>query len=466
MGQPYTAADENAGGLGGLGVAAAGAGAFALFATLDVALVVAGRGLGVGREGGGGGGAMVVVAALAGLGAFAIVVEQAPGELHFGKEAGVFGTDETTEVIAALGKGVLETYQHTRGSYVFLAVEHVAETLVELGDVKNAAYLFPADAGIQKDLTHLIASVEEGDVHHEASELVDGVGAGMLTALDGECTMGMFPQCDTAFATFEGHGIGEVLDDARHDILEKACGDEVLDAIAESAALEQLVELVTKALGSGVGHVVGIVADGLPAGGIQAETFLVLETDAAKHSHGILTIDGDRVGGRNQQAVLQIADATTCGVENFACMQVLIERVAGIIATRSIFFKRAETGFEEGDVVIGVFLDMRFNAFNECQRIIDDDVHGCGPVALIIEWAFASIGVFGTHVFDKCLLAIRHIDQKVNVAIAFAQQFIAYTSSYKVNLPVEGRILMDDILDEMEGLFEFIHFRTKGSKWS
>jgi hypothetical protein len=25
---------------------------------------------------------------------------------------------------------------------------------------------------------------------------------------------------------------------------------------------------------------------------------------------------------------------------------------------------------------------------------------------------------------------------------------------------------MDDILDEMEGLFEFIHFRTKGSKWS
>lgn len=136
-------------GLGGLGVAAAGAGAFALFATLDVALVVARGGLGVGREGGGGGGAMVVVATLAGLGAFAIVVEQAPGELHFGKEAGVFGTDETTEVVAALGKGVLETYQYTRGSYVFLAVEHIAETFVELGDVKNAAYLFPADAGIQ-----------------------------------------------------------------------------------------------------------------------------------------------------------------------------------------------------------------------------------------------------------------------------------------------------------------------------
>ena len=179
--------------LGGLGVAAAGAGAFALFATLDVALVVAGRGLGVGREGGGGGRAMVVVATLAGLWTFAIVVEQAPGELHFGKEAGVFGTDETTEVVAALGKGVLETYQYTRGGYVFLAVEHIAETFVELGDVKNAAYLFPADAGIQKDLSHLIASIEEGDVHHEASELVDGVGAGMLTTLDGECTMGMFP---------------------------------------------------------------------------------------------------------------------------------------------------------------------------------------------------------------------------------------------------------------------------------
>ena len=257
-----------------------------------------------------------------------------------------------------------------------------------------------------------------------------------------------------------------MLDDARHDILEEACGDEVLDAITEGAALEQLVELVTKALGCSVGHVVGIVADGFPAGRIQVETFLVLETDAAKHSHGILTIDGDRVGRRNQQTVLQITDSTTCGVKHFACMQVLIERVAGIIATRSIFFKRAETGFEEGDVVIGVFLDVRFNAFNERQRIVDDDVHGCGPVALIIERAFASIGVFGTHVFDKCLLAIRHIDQKVNVAIAFAQQFIAYTSSYKVNLPVEGRILMDDILDEMEGLFEFIHFRTKGSKWS
>lgn len=105
---------------------------------------------------------------------------------------------------------------------------------------------------------------------------------------------------------------------------------------------------------------------------------------------------------------------------------------------------------------------MRFNAFNERQRIVDNDVHGSSPVALIIEWALASIGVFGTHVLDKCLLPIRHIDQKVNVAIAFAQQFIAYTSSYKVNLPVEGRILMDDILDEMEGFFEFIHFGRIG----
>lgn len=90
-----------------------------------------------------------------------------------------------------------------------------------------------------------------------------------------------------------------MLDDAWHDILEEACGDEVLDAIAEGAALEQLVEFVTKALGGCVGHIVGIVADGLPTGWIQAESFLMLETDAAKHSHGILTIDGDRVGGRN-----------------------------------------------------------------------------------------------------------------------------------------------------------------------
>ena len=332
------ATEDRGDGLGGLGVAAAGAGAFALLATLDVALVVAGGGLGIG-EWGGGIGAMVVVATWARLGAFAIVVEQAPGELHFGKEAGVLGTDETTEVVAALGKGILETYQHAWWRYVLFAVEHIAETFIEFGDVQYAANLFPTDACIQQDLSDLIATVQEGDIHHEACQLVDGVGARMLATLDAEGTMGMFPKGDTAFGTFEGHGVGEVLYDAWHDILEEACGDEVLDAIAEGAAFEQLVELVTEALGCGVGHIVGIVADGFPAGRIQMESFLVLETDAAKHAHGILTINGDRVGGRNQQAVLQIADATTCGVKHFACMQVLIKRVAGIIATRSIFFK-------------------------------------------------------------------------------------------------------------------------------
>ena len=277
--------------------------------------------------------ATFVFATLTWLWTFAIIIEQAPGQLGFRQQTGIFSSNEPTETVAVLCQGILEPGQDTWSGHVAFSFEHAAVAFVQIGDVQDTCNLLPSDSGLEENLFRFIPPADEGDIHHQASQLEDAIGARMFPFLHIEGKMGMLPYGNAFFCALDWFGVEKVLHDARHHILKQASRKQVLDPITKRAALEQLVEFVAQAFRGRGGHIAGIVANSLPAMGVQTESFLMLEANAAKHAHRVLTINGDGIGWCDEQAILEVSDAPSGWIEHYTRMKVFIEGIACIIAT-------------------------------------------------------------------------------------------------------------------------------------
>ena len=147
-------------------------------------------------------------------------------------------------------------------------------------------------------------------------------------------------------------------------------------------------------------------------------------------------------------------------------MQVLVEGVARVVAAGGIFLQRAEACVQERHAIVGISFDVRLHAFDERQRVVDDDVHGCGAVALVVERASAYVGKRLAHPFYKLLLPVGHVNQQIQIRIAFAEQLVAHTASHQIYPAEEWRRGVDLLLYEMKRFLELVHLYVFGCKGS
>lgn len=230
-----------------------------------------------------------------------------------------------------------------------------------------------------------------------------------------------------------------------------------MDAFAESASLQHLVEFVTQAFGGCQTHFVMLFQNSSPCCLVKRKTLLMLETDTTQHAYRILPVNLVGFCWGAQQFLPDVGSPSVGRIDNLSRGEILVEGIAGVVAAHGVLFKAAETCLEERNAILGIRLDMWLHAFHQGEAAIDDDIHGGRAVALVIEWSLAGLGEGGAHVFHKLALTIGEIDEQVQIRIAFAEEFVTNAASDEIDLTIERGIFCNLAADKAQGLFELVH---------
>ena len=224
--------------------------------------------------------------------------------------------------------------------------------------------LFLAEQGIVQKRHCLFDAIDDGDVGKECHELIDALGVRVFPDHCVERKACVRPYREVVAKMVGSDFIVHVLLKSWEEEGHESALVEVFDSTCHVFRLDHLVYLVAHSGRGGVDNEFMLVDDGLPCFGVEHEALLMLETYATEHTHGILSEDLVRVACGAQVACLEVGNALAARVDDLARVEVLIEGVAGIVATHCIFFERAEMCLDEFGALLIVFFDMRLDTFD------------------------------------------------------------------------------------------------------